>query len=358
MRRDELIPGRRGHAPAHPTARPHPTVMVLAVVAALSLGGCAFADRPFHRTVLSYNVQNLFDGADDGREYERFRAAAGWDREAYYDRLARLDEVVRIATGRRVPDVVVLQEVESASVARDLARDFLRGARWVSAGASGVTTTQVVVLSRARPERVRAHAAATVELVPGGPPRIAWRGRDVVDVRFAVPELRVLACHWKSQSGGVRETAPYRLREARLVAELVGPEATGVGSAVLVVGDLNESGHGAYGAGEQDAASEAVERVPSSLAELGGRALDGGRELRSLWEGLTAAGTYRYRGEWERLDRAYLLAGDEIAASLRPVADARLLDDRGAPARYDERRRRGYSDHLPIVVTLTIPRSP
>jgi len=346
-RKRESTRDRRGLAPAHPTVRLRTIAALLAVLAVNLPGACAAAGQPARTTVLSYNVQNLFDGTDDGGEYERFRATAGWDRERYYERLGRVDEVVRIAAGRRVPDVVVLQEVESASVAFDLARDFLRGARWVSAGASGVTTTQVVVLSRARPKAVRAHAATEVELVPDAPPRTTWRGRDVVDVRFADPGLRVLACHWKSQSGGVRETAPYRIREARLVATVVGRRVAAAGEAALVVGDLNESARRSHGAGP-----------PGALAELAGRALTGGRAMRSLWAGSTVPGTYRYRGEWERLDRAYLVAGDEVSAELRPVVAARLLDGDGAPMRYDERRRRGYSDHLPIVVTLTIPRSP
>ncbi|MFW6293761.1 MAG: hypothetical protein ACOC7V_15760, partial [Spirochaetota bacterium] len=113
----------------------YPAAMVVAaIVTATLLAGCAgrrgTGGRVYAR-IIAYNVQNLFDGTDHGGEYPEFRASAGWDRGDYYERLERLGEAIR-RTSRRLPDVVVLSEVESAWVAADLARDLLRPYRWVS----------------------------------------------------------------------------------------------------------------------------------------------------------------------------------------------------------------------------------
>ncbi|TVQ29545.1 MAG: hypothetical protein EA382_00100, partial [Spirochaetaceae bacterium] len=75
----------------------------------------------------------------------------------------------------------------------------------------------------------------------------------------------------------------------------------------------------------------------------------------TLWTGVDAPGTYFFRGEWERLDHAFVAVSrpDAIAhAAMRVVTDERLLTSSGTPRRYDSRTGYGYSDHLPIVVDL------
>ena len=316
--------------------RPARAPVAVAAVAVLCLCGCGAAGlaRPV-ATLVSYNVQNLFDGIDDGTEYDEFRSDSGWTRDRYYDRLERVEEAVRLAAGGALPQVIALQEIESPVVAADIVRDFLRRHRYVMTGRAGHTTTQVVVLSRTPPERQRTHAVSEVVLA-GESMRTRWTSRDMVDVTFARPPLRVVVAHWKSQSGGQAATAPKRLREARLVASLLEGEAAGaVGRAVLLVGDLNED---LRESPRHDGA------WPTAW-------------MRTLWDE-SSPGSYVYRGEWERLDHAFLLDTGVYAGSLRVGLHPRLLDERGFPYRYDPRTRRGYSDHLPIAVTLTRRQSP
>ncbi len=403
----------------------YPAALVIAaIVTATLLGGCAarraraVAPRPadpaatvepdgrvFAR-IIAYNVQNLFDGTDHGGEYPEFRASAGWDRGDYYERLERLGEAIRRTArdraggeGRRtaggLPDIVVLTEVESASVAADLARDFLRRYRWVSGApepgravpsqAPGRTAgpeypgaaTRIAVLSRRRPE-LRSHRVVQLDLVPGAAPRVRWQGRETLELRFARRGLRLLAAHWKSQSGGERETEPKRILEAALVHDLL--QATSAAEAdypvTLLVGDLNEDLHEARQHGgawptalvpwSPAAAGDAVpgERAGARIRFVeadsppAGAGGGDGPVFRTLWHGADAPGTYRYRGEWERLDHAFLLAGDEYRGRIAVGAWDELFDAYGGPARYDARRGGGYSDHLPILVTVTRRRAP
>lgn len=397
---------------------------------ALALGCSAGARHngdPVHATLVSYNVQNLFDDVDDGGEYAEFTVSGGWTRERYYDRLARIADVLRRVSPRR-PDVVVLQEVEHAGVARDLTRDFLRSMRYVAAG-TGPTTTRVVVLSRRRPERIRTHRVVAINLVPTRrgayaipgadatprahatpAPRIVWASRELVDVELLRPALIVLGAHWKSQSGGERETEWQRRLEAALTNRVAAERAAVSREAPLVLlGDLNQdlhehrrrgggeatalmpvvAGHPVDGPGGVDAPDAGRDTPGGSLVFLAGGSDNVARPARfgpgpgalasvrpepdearhdrstesavpvwrSLWPPRSALGTYRFRGEWERLDHAFRLADARYGGRLR-VAAAGLLDADGGPARYDARTGRGVSDHLPIVVTVTRRRDP
>ncbi|MFW5688617.1 MAG: endonuclease/exonuclease/phosphatase family protein [Spirochaetota bacterium] len=341
-------------------------------VAAAAASGCAlpslapFGSNRRSTRIISYNVQNLFDDRLDGGEYDEYRPGAGWDRGRYYARLERIDRVVRGVSAGRPPDILVLQEIESARVAHDLANDVLRRYRHVSAGASGRTTTQVVVLSRDRPASMRAHRVSFVEHVPAGerrrdpPPdpgpgfRVVRRGRDLLELSFPDRSLHILAAHWKSQSGGEATTEPMRIAEARLAQAVVASRDVAEGTASLLIGDLNEDLYEGrqHGYAYETALVErggAVTLVDSPPQRSGS---GGDRWFRSLWGDDSGRGTYWYRGEWERLDHAFLRAGPRWRGSLRAVVLPEIVSDAGTPLRYDPRTGRGYSDHLPILVDL------
>lgn len=212
--------------------------------------------------------------------------------------------------------------------------------------------------------------------------------------------VRLLAAHWKSQSGGERETEPRRLMEAALVVGVLAGSSwprTAAPGVTLLVGDLNEDLHeyAQHGATRQtalmphDAYAALARREaprPAIVFEAAGAAAsgDGSRRagpdrysgggtvegvpgaggdasrpgagpplFRSLWPADEEGGTYAYRGRWERLDHAFLLAPDSVGGTLRVVRRPELLGDGGEPWRYDPGTGRGISDHLPIFVTIT-----
>ena len=365
--------------------RSKPAAAVLAGFVALAgfaaVASSATGDPRVVARVLSYNVHNLFDDIDDGGEYAAFRSDAGWSREDYYRRLDRLDEAIRLVSrGRRV-DIVTLQEVESARVAADFARDFLRGFRYISAGPSGVSNTKVVVLSRRRPARVRAHRVAEVLLVPGlgGAAISAGRpGRDAVDVTFSSPDLRLISVHWKSQVGGEALTEPQRILEAALVHDVLADDAGRSGGfardaerlATILVGDLNADLDQYRRSGRAwPAAIMRVEDVAEAERRFG-RLRPGIRfacaatpaspdalVFRSLWEGVSDEGTYLFRGEWSRLDQAFLHAPDSYAGALEVGSHPTLTARDGGPFGFSPRTGAGYSDHFAILVTLTRARA-
>ena len=77
-------------------------------------------------TVVSYNVQNLFDATDDGGEYRQFTRAGGWTSELYTAKLRAIGSALRAAEPGGA-DLVALQEVEHYDAARRLVDQELDG---------------------------------------------------------------------------------------------------------------------------------------------------------------------------------------------------------------------------------------
>ena len=70
-------------------------------------------DRAAALTIMSYNVENLFDDVRDGTEYREFDPGRGaWNTESFQLRIKALSEVVRKAVPGG-PDILLLQEVEN-----------------------------------------------------------------------------------------------------------------------------------------------------------------------------------------------------------------------------------------------------
>ncbi|MCK4516822.1 MAG: hypothetical protein KAU31_16285, partial [Spirochaetaceae bacterium] len=288
---------------------------------------------------------------------------------------------------------IALQEIEGRRVISDFTRDFLRGRYQVVMSPGSDGATQVALLSRFPLRSLRIHQSVAVAVCPAPiprPPVERWSSREMVDAEIDVGRggglIRVIACHWKSQSGGERETEPQRIQSAALlrtllVASTAGSAAAGSGSApvggelpTLIVGDLNEDVEefrqhgGAYptalmpdgaavpGTAERGTAAPGAGRslLVTSTPEAAGLRSDG-VVLYSPWFASTADGSYYHAGRWERLDQVLVLPGSVRGArvSLRVVDDPELLTDDGRPARYAPRTGYGYSDHLPVEVQVS-----
>ena len=185
----------------------------------------------------------------------------------------------------------------------------------------------------------------------------------MVDAEIAVARvagaIRMIACHWKSQSGGERQTEPQRIQSAALLRTLL--LETAGDPLTLIVGDLNE---------DVEEFRQHGGEYPTALMPDGG--VDARRSLLvtstpeaagirpaavavySPWLSSDNPGSYYHAGRWERLDQVLILPGAAggVRASLSIIDDPELLTPDGKPARYDPRTGYGYSDHLPVVVEI------
>ncbi len=329
-----------------------------AALAAALATSCA--PEPPRIAIVSYNVHDLFDGADCGREYPEYSVEEGtWSQALYAERLALSVEALKLASSSagagEAPDAVALQEIEDRGVARDVAEALGSDYRSLAAPAPGSATT-VALATRLPIVAVRTHAVA----LPSGSP-----SRPILEVELetASGPLVVFVNHWKSQKGGRAETEDDRIAQAlALRCAIEAREAESPGIPVIACGDFNEDPE-TFGPGDPPhpvaLAVRGVRSGPNSgMIEVGPDA-EGPASLASPWlmPSPAAEGSYAYCGAWERIDAFYLNAplldsrGLEFLSFGVPL-DGRLLGADGFPRAWSPRDRGGYSDHLPVVLLL------
>ena len=176
--------------------------------------------------------------------------------------------------------------------------------------------------------------------------------------------LYVLAAHWKSKVGGAQATEPERRAAAVLAASVIRARLDADSSAaVILAGDLNENPdeYALTGASYPTALMPAEEGPGPwlSITSSAAQASVEGPILYSPWDDYGGY-SYLYEGVSERIDHLLLSPGlvcgdlpQLVLFSAEPPDF--LLGAKGQPLGWNSRLASGYSDHLPIRVTLRIP---
>lgn len=306
--------------------------------------------------IMSYNLMTFFDPVDHGGEYEDFKAAAGWNEEAYRRRLKNAASAIRGALPGG-PDLLALQEIENERALNDLAEE-LGGYPYALMAKDRSAVLSSALLSRYPALAVRAHKA----LPPPGGPASAPREILEAEIDLGGTTLILFVCHWKSKLGGAAETEAERRGAAALLNALVAARlAAEPGAAVVIAGDLNEN---------PDEYERVARAYPTALmpAETGPGpwlllaaepegASAAGPVYFSPWPAETEGYSYLYQDERERIDHFLLSAGAARGGAIRfegfdAAPPAFLVDERGRPLAWSTRSGSGYSDHLPIRLTL------
>lgn len=338
-------------------------------------------------SVVSWNVQAMFDGKDDGWEYEEYRDGSGWNVEKYEGRLNSIARAIQGA-GEKTPDVIVLIEVENRGVMEALHRAGLDKAGYTTAyfASNEGYSLGIGVLSKLSLTKMAAHSInIDGKVIP----------RPVAEICFNVggEEVALFACHWKSKLGGEAETESLRreaakviLRRQREICE-VNPDA-----AIVIVGDLNENYDEFYRRGgaavtalmpddpeasilagyyvEEAEDDEAAERAPLRPPPQDFLILSEGKPpvsaffatgdgvFYSPWGEELANGSYFYSGSWETIDHILLNTAffDKKGVEFQKcyVIDSEpFVNSKGEPNKYNPRTGSGLSDHLPLLLTLT-----
>jgi endonuclease/exonuclease/phosphatase family metal-dependent hydrolase len=297
-------------------------------------------------------VENLFDDVASGEEYAEYRGPR-WAEELYPVKLAALARAIRTCAPGG-PDLVALQEVESAKALTDLRDRHLRGLgyRQVVFVPQPGSVTGVGFLSRVEIARVRAHMVGETA---GEPLRYILE----VELEQRGRRLTVLNNHWKSKTEGVEATAGARRQAervlARRLAELLEADP---GADLLALGDFNEN---------------LEELEEGRLLRAVGRRREAGLAAEAIrlydpWFELPASGrgSAAYQGRWQTPDHILLAPGlfDARGFSYRPgdfrvVRSSFLLQGpQGFPRRFLTGRssaaERGVSDHLPLCLELRL----
>ena len=305
--------------------------------------------------VLFYNTENLFDAENDSITDDEEYLPEGsrkWSSSRYHKKLDAVARVIIASCEWEMPDVVGLCEVENRNVVYDLThRGMLADAgysfiHYDSPDARGI---DICMLYKEKKVKIISHESWK----PASHDTSAYKLRDILFVRTMVgtDTIDFIFCHWPSRRDGVLASSERRER----VAECIGTKAdsikrhSGGSETVIVMGDLNASPD---------------DEIVREMAAKG--------NLANLTTVLhqQGKGTYRFRGVWEMIDQALISESnalkkvhdnDDCTTEVSVISpDFLLEDDPGYPGRrpfstYREYRwRGGYSDHLPLLLTLCL----
>ena len=322
--------------------------------------------------IMTWNVQNLFDGVDDGTEYDEYREAAGWTREKYRGRL----NVIAGAIGAmaRKPDIIALQEVESLLVMTDLAAALsAQGYGWTHFAKIPGMALGIGLLSRFPLGEARSHS---VYIDGDIAPRPMLEVRIETQVQDNAP-LALFVCHWKSKLGDVNVTEGTRRASARIIVRRLREIAEKEPDLpVVIMGDLNEN-HDEFYRLSGTAISALLPDDPraADTAEMtGGPQKDfiiisrnkppvaryfpaGAVTLYSPWTAELEDGSYNYKNEWETIDH-FLLSPQLFTGAGWDFENCQVVNHqpfagaKGLPVSFNPRTGSGLSDHFPLLLLL------
>jgi len=336
--------------------------------------------------IMTWNIQALFDGVENGTEYAEYTESADWNREKYQ---GRLNVIAKAIDGmEEKPDIIALQEVESATVVTDLAAALSGRYGWTHFAVIPEMALGVGLLSRFPLSEAKSHSVNIAgEIAP----------RPMLEARIAVAAadgaslaLTLFVCHWKSKLGGDDATESTRRASARIILrrirELMKTEPD---LPVIIMGDLNENFDEFYR--RSGAAISALLPDDPRAAEFSGLyGLDGDDPgitarigelqkdfiilsknkppaaryfpagvvtLYSPWAEELQDGSYYYKSDWETIDH-FLLSSQLFDGtgwefeSCEVVNYPPFVSAKGFPVAYNPRTGSGLSDHLPLLLLL------
>ena len=293
---------------------------------------CGFLMAQESLTMISYNVENLFDCQHDTLKNDYSFLPDGdhhWTYHKYQTKLDRIAQVVVNISGWESAALVGLCEVENARCLRDLCyrlkRFHYQYVHYESEDERGIDvallydSTKVKVLD-SRPLRVDLNEDNT---------------RDILYVKVLLHErdtMYAMVCHLPSRLGGGAATEWKRLKAKQVIQQQIDsilhqqPQAN-----IVVMGDMNsEAKNDLNGMSNQMVALEQV-----------------------------GQGTHKYQGVWSCLDQYYVSKELKDRVSVQIYSTEWLLEEDNKYLDYQPKRtfvgfryHGGYSDHMPIVLTI------
>lgn len=292
--------------------------------------GFLLAQEPL--TIISYNVENLFDCQHDTLKDDNSFLPDGmhhWTYYRYHTKLDRIAQVVVNISGWESAALVGLCEVENTNCLSDLCyRLKCFNYKYVHYDSDDERGVDVALL----------YDSIKVNVLNSKPLKVELNGDKTRDVLYACciidnrDTIHTMVCHLPSQLGGGVATSWKRSAAKQVIQQQIDsiyslhPSAT-----IVVMGDMN---------------SEAQDDL------LGMRNLMIDLEKEGM-------GTHKYQGLWFCLDQFYVSSRIFEKATVSIFGpqwlleeDIKYLDHQPKRTYVGYRYHNGYSDHLPIVLKI------
>ena len=286
--------------------------------------------------VVSYNVENLFHPENDSlTNYDEWTADGErhWSFARYNRKVENIAKVLTNIGEWSGVDVVGLQEIENAAVVKKLCYTLRRGeygfVHYDSPDRRGIDVA--LIYKKSRVDTLSSRAIRV--LIPRE--RLSQHSelstRDILYVSALVDKkdtIHFFVCHFPSQRGGAAESAWKREAARSTLQQAVDSVLTvNKDAKIIVMGDMNSD-------------------------EIRVNGLEDKR--------ISGNGTHKFQGRWTFLDHFY------VSPSINEVSTARIYDAQWIQES-DEKYmglkpkrtyngftyQNGYSDHLPIVLTVS-----
>ena len=283
-------------------------------------------------TIVSYNVENLFDCEHDTLKNDSSFLPHGlhrWNYHHYQTKLNRIAQVLVNISGWESAALVGLCEVENKRCLRDLCYRLRRfHYQYVHYESDDERGIDVALLYDSTKVKILNSKTLCVPLENDVT-------RDILYVKALIEgkdTLHAMVCHLPSQLGGSATTSKKRQIAKQVIQNEINtilhvqPKAN-----VVVMGDMN---------------SEAID----DLLGMNNLMIDLEKE---------GIGTHKYQGMWSCLDQFYVssaLKNTTRASVFSPEwlleEDTKYLDYQPKRTYVEYRYHNGYSDHLPIVLKI------
>ena len=284
-------------------------------------------------TIISYNVENLFDCQHDTLKNDSSFLPDGMHHWTYYRYQTKLDRIAQVIvniSGWESAALVGLCEVENTRCLRDLCYRLKRfHYKYVHYESDDERGVDVALL----------YDSTKVKVLKSKPLKVDLNGDRTRDVLYACcllnkrDTIHTMVCHLPSQLGGGATTHWKRQAAKQVIQQQIDsiysvqPEAI-----IVVMGDMN---------------SEAKDDLQGMNNLMIGLAKEG-------------KGTHKYHGIWSCLDQFYVSsrllekAGARIfAPAWLQEEDTKYLDLQPKRTYVGFRYHNGYSDHVPIVLHVS-----
>jgi endonuclease/exonuclease/phosphatase family metal-dependent hydrolase len=325
--------------------------------------------------LMTWNVHNLFDGKDDGYEYDEFLESSGWSTEKYLGRINTISAAIGSVESK--PDIILLQEIESLKILEDLALSMSGGYSWSHFANNPGAAVGLGIISRFPFLESKVHSITIGgDTIP----------RPVLEARIDTGEgeFVLFGCHWKSKLGGDDATENVRKASARVILRRIRELwETEPNLGVIVAGDLNENYDEFYRRGtniisalipDDPYCAELTGCLNADSDEITGLQKDfivisknkppqpvhfpeRSVVLFSPWAGGLENGSYFYSNNWETIDH-FLISFQFFDNEGLEYETAMIVNNQyftnasGTPIPYNMRTGSGLSDHLPLLLTL------
>ena len=283
-------------------------------------------------TIVSYNVENLFDCEHDTLKNDSSFLPHGlhhWNYHHYQTKLNRIAQVLVNISGWESAALVGLCEVENKRCLRDLCyrlrRFHYQYVHYESDDERGIDVALLYDSTKVKILNSKTFCVALENDVT----------RDILYVKALIEgkdTLHAMVCHLPSQIGGSAATSQKRQVAKQVIQKQIDTILhTHPKAKIVVMGDMN---------------SEAIDE----LQGMNNLMIDLEKE---------GIGTHKYQGMWSCLDQFYVsfaLKNTTRASVFSPEwlleEDTKYLDYQPKRTYVGYRYHDGYSDHLPVVLKI------